>query len=218
MSSPKKILVADDDAGIQFMMRRLLEKKGYEVIVANTGEECLKTVTAEAPDLIVLDIAMPGAGGIGALEKLKKNAEWKQIPVILISGDPSHERTHLVSRLGGDDFLAKPFKSDDLVSRINKHLIYLDLNSLKTLLFQVRTRDASLSALAGFAAERPIDVYPANFQGMTVLILLPPGFESKDARSVDEEGAAQKIQVLVNLGFSWKKLWPHSPRELKKAS
>lgn len=218
MSCQKKILVADDDAGIQFMMRRLLEKKGYEVLVANSGEDCLKKVASETPHLIVLDIAMPGAGGIGALEKLKKNAEWKDIPVILISGDPSHERTQVISRLGGDDFLAKPFKSDDLVSRISKHLIHLDLASLKTLLFQLRTRDAALSALAGFAADRPIDVYPATFQSMPVLILLPPGFESKDARSVEEAGAAQKVQVVANLGFSWKKLWPHPARELKKAS
>ncbi len=218
MVSPKKILVVDDDAGIQFMMRRLLEKKGYEVIVANSGDDCLTKVATESPHLIILDIAMPGTGGLAALEALKKNENWCQIPVVLVSGDPSHEKTQVVSRLGGDDFLAKPFKSDDLVSRLSKHLMQLDFTSLKTLLFQLRVRDSALTALAGHAAGKPVDVYQSSYQGMTVYILVPPGFESKDARSVDEAIASQKIQVIANMGFSWKRLWPHPNREIRKAS
>ncbi len=216
MSTLKKILVADDDAGIQFMMRRLLEKKGYEVIVASSGDECLKKVETQSPHLVVLDVAMPILGGIGTLERLKHHDEWCQIPVILISGDPSHEKTQIVARLGGDDFLAKPFKSDDLVSRVSKHLMHLDFNALKTILFQLRSRDAAQSALASCAAGRSWDVFPGNFQGLPVLTLVPPGFDSKDARQVDEALASQKIQVIANMGFSWKKLWPHPAKHTEK--
>jgi len=209
MSCIKKILVVDDDSGIQFMIRRLLENKGYEVLVASSGDECLKKVEAHSPHLIVLDVAMPVLGGIGTLERLKRNEESCQVPVILISGDPSHERTQIVSRLGGDDFLAKPFKSDDLVSRVSKHLMQLDFAALKNLLFQLRSRDAALSALATCAGNRPWDVFSGTYNGVPILTLVPPGFDTKDARQVDEALASQKIQVLANMGFSWKKLWPH---------
>jgi len=85
-SGKKRILVVDDEPDIVVIEQVALEEAGYEVSSANNGEECLKMVAASPPDLIVLDVQMPGKPGFFVLQQLRENLETRAIPVIMVTG------------------------------------------------------------------------------------------------------------------------------------
>ncbi len=121
--SKKKILIAEDEEDIVFVLKTALEEKNYEAIQAYDGKETLKKVTEEKPDLILLDIMMPGMDGYAVNQKLKQNPATKNIPVIVITGKP-HIREMLgdLKKAGIFAYFEKPFMIDDLFKKIENAL------------------------------------------------------------------------------------------------
>lgn len=117
-----KILVADDDKLILKMIYEILTGAGHEVVLAQDGTQALEKVNQEKPDLIVLDIILPGLLGTEILDELKEQRENAEIPVLLISSRfKSMEDDHdLLEQFKGDDFLHKPFQPEDLLDKINE--------------------------------------------------------------------------------------------------
>jgi two-component system, NtrC family, nitrogen regulation response regulator NtrX len=105
-----RILVIDDEAGIRDTMRMILEYEGYECLLAPTGQEGLALVEREAPDLVFLDIKMPGMDGLDVLGRLKSLND--AIPVVMISGHASISDAVQATRLGAVDFIEKPLASE----------------------------------------------------------------------------------------------------------
>jgi DNA-binding response OmpR family regulator len=204
----RKILITDDDNGICLMIQRLLELKGFSVIIAADGAECLRQADEHKPDLILLDMGMPQVGGMSALANLKDNPALSHIPVIVVTGDISSEKTQHAAKLGADDYLMKPFKSDELLARIAKHLVRMDYTGLKGALLDAGIPDRGLSQLASHAGDKAWDVYVTEFRDVAIRILAPRGFDPKTIRNLPEETAFDKLVVLANMGFSWKRLWP----------
>ena len=106
----KKILVVDDEANIQKMLKTLLEIYDYDVDVAGNGEEAILKVKDTLPDLVLLDLVMPKVDGYKALEMLKKNTATKHIPVILFTAAPPE----IAAKIGPNaieavDYVLKPF-------------------------------------------------------------------------------------------------------------
>jgi two-component system KDP operon response regulator KdpE len=109
------ILVVDDDAPILRLVRVKLQTEGYQVLTAASGEEALTTFEQQRPDLVVLDLMMPGLDGFETMQRLRQQAT---VPVILLtarSGAPDKIRG---LDLGADDYLTKPFNPDELAARI----------------------------------------------------------------------------------------------------
>src|SRR4029450_524430 len=105
---PKKILVVDDTAHQVKMLADLLSAKGYETVTAPSGQEGLDQVEAERPDLVLLDVMMPGMDGYGAWRRNGGNPEHDMGPVVMVTAlDPAHERIKGLDA-GADDFLTKP--------------------------------------------------------------------------------------------------------------
>jgi len=119
----KKILIAEDEEDIVFVLKTALEEKDYKVIQAYDGKETLKKVTKEKPDLILLDIMMPGTDGYAINQKLKQSAATKNISVIVITGKP-HVREMLgdLKKAGISAYFEKPFMIDDLFKKIKSAL------------------------------------------------------------------------------------------------
>jgi two-component system, response regulator, stage 0 sporulation protein F len=114
----KKILLVDDEEGIQMLYREELEDEGYEVISAYTGEEGLKKFNEESPDLVILDIQMPGMNGIETLRQMKmKNPE---LPVILSSAYNEYKQD--LSTWASDEYVVKSSNINDLKEAVRKHL------------------------------------------------------------------------------------------------
>jgi DNA-binding NtrC family response regulator len=120
-----KIMVVDDEHLIRWSLEQNLKKQGYEVVTAGDGEEALRLVREEQPDLVLLDIQMPGISGIEALEKIKEYDE--DIVVIMVTAHGGLETAVNAMRLGAYDYVSKPFNLDELAIVIRKALENTDL-------------------------------------------------------------------------------------------
>ena len=109
----QRILVVDDHPKVLRFIEIDLTLRGYEVVTAVCGEEALELMESASPDIILLDIIMPGIGGFEVLRRIRCS---KQLPVITFSA--SAENYHEAMRLGASDFLTKPFEPDEIAQRI----------------------------------------------------------------------------------------------------
>jgi two-component system KDP operon response regulator KdpE len=114
----KKALIVDDERAILKILEIKLRISGYDVITAVEGQKALNLVRTDAPDVMLLDVVMPGFDGFTVLEKLRT---FSEIPVIVLSARP--ENIEKALSLGANDFLAKPLDVNELVRRIEKLLI-----------------------------------------------------------------------------------------------
>ncbi len=118
-----KILLVDDEPDIIFTTKKILEKEGHEVITASNTKECLKTAKKERPDLILLDIMMPGEDGWEASRKIKKDRKIKKTPVVMFTVRSSEEDIIKSMEYSlADNHINKPFKKEELLEIINRHL------------------------------------------------------------------------------------------------
>ncbi len=108
-----RILVIDDEAAIRDSLRMILEYEGYEVLQAATGDEGVKLVEREAPDLVFLDIKMPGMDGLEVLQKLRHLVETT--PIVVVSGHATITTAVEATRLGAFDFIEKPLATDRIM-------------------------------------------------------------------------------------------------------
>src|SRR5438876_52256 len=115
--SPKRrILVCDDDPGVVEVITIMLQEEGHEVKTLNSGKAIQKRVQEYSPDIILLDIWMPGIDGKQVAKLLKDNPDTGHIPIIVISALNDTEK--IAKEAGADDFLAKPFEMDNLLTKI----------------------------------------------------------------------------------------------------
>ena len=117
--SKKKVLIVEDDNFVAEVYSTKLLEMGHEVRIAQNGEEGLKMVEEEKPDLILLDIIMPVMGGIEMLGELKKKDDWKQIPVILLTNVGEKESVQKARDLCVQDYLIKShFTPAEVIEKI----------------------------------------------------------------------------------------------------
>jgi two-component system KDP operon response regulator KdpE len=109
------ILVVDDETRITRMIRMNLEHDGYEVIEANSGQQALDMVRSRMPNLVILDVMMPGLDGYETLQILR---EISQVPVIMLTAKGEEEDRIRGLELGADDYVTKPFSPRELMSRV----------------------------------------------------------------------------------------------------
>ncbi|MBU2515558.1 response regulator [bacterium] len=117
-----KVLVIEDTPGIRRSVRKILEKNGYEVFEAEDGEAGLKSSRSILPDLILLDIMLPGMDGYGVCKLLKRNRETKHIPVIFMTAKTEIEDIERGFDAGGVDYVTKPFNPRELIARVKTHI------------------------------------------------------------------------------------------------
>ena len=126
------ILIVDDDATSLNILNLLLSSEGYQVRPADNGPLALASVAAGCPELILLDICMPGMDGFEVLRRLTAEQEYHSIPVIFLSAVTEIEQRVKGLKLGAVDFIAKPFQREELLARVQTHLALSRLrNSFK---------------------------------------------------------------------------------------
>ena len=130
MQKQTKILVIDDDPDVHVAVKKVLESKSYEVSAALDGDEGLRKVIDERPDLIILDVIMPGKHGFDVCKELKTDPKYyffSQIPVVMLTVYPDdREKMHLSMQEGmtmeAEDYIQKPFDPNELLERVEKLL------------------------------------------------------------------------------------------------
>ena len=115
----EKILVVDDDANICELLRLYLTKEGYQVTVANDGEEGLEKFNAVKPDMVLLDVMMPGEDGFAVCRRIRSLTE---APILFLSARTDEAAVLEGLGIGADDFLSKPFRVAELRARVAAHL------------------------------------------------------------------------------------------------
>jgi two-component system phosphate regulon response regulator PhoB len=116
------ILVVDDEEDIQELVRLNLAREGYDVVTAGTGEQALELAKAKQPALTVLDLMLPGLGGLDVCKILKNNDKTRHIPVIMLTAKSEESDIVAGLELGADDYVTKPFSSKVLVARVRRIL------------------------------------------------------------------------------------------------
>ena len=119
---PDKILIVDDELDIQNLVKRKLDRKGYQAIGASDGEEALQKTGVEMPDLILLDVVMPGKSGFEVCKSLKSKQKTKFIPVVMFTSLGRDVDKKMVNESGADGHIIKSFESEDLLTVVKKHL------------------------------------------------------------------------------------------------
>ncbi|HWP98044.1 MAG TPA: response regulator transcription factor [Syntrophomonadaceae bacterium] len=118
----KKILVVDDETHIVELVKFNLEKDGFEVLSAYDGRSGIDMVKNQSPDLILLDIMLPGMDGLKVCRSLKQDSHFSGIPIIMLTAKAEEFDTVLGLEMGADDYIKKPFSPRELVARVKARL------------------------------------------------------------------------------------------------
>ncbi|TPG05359.1 response regulator [Rhodanobacter glycinis] len=116
-----RVLVVDDSATIRAVLGKMLNQDGHVVLKAPDGETAIELARANGPDLIFLDIVLPGMNGFAVLRALRRDPLTRDIPIVMISGNLQATEQFYVQRFGADDFMKKPFGRGEVFARI-QHL------------------------------------------------------------------------------------------------
>jgi two-component system, OmpR family, response regulator MprA len=176
MTVPERVLVVDDDPKIVSMMRRGLIFAGYEVATADSGEAALEQTLGELPDVVILDVMLPGLDGLEVCRRMR--AAEPRLPILLLTA-----RDRVPDRVAGldagaDDYLVKPFAFDELLARIRALLRRSGGEQVETLSFSDLTLDPDTHEVR--RGERAIDLTLTEYQLLELFLRHPRQVLARD--------------------------------------
>jgi DNA-binding response OmpR family regulator len=200
------VLVVDDENDIRGLVRELLQRAGHQVAEAPDGNEALKRFYAEKPDLVILDVQMPGLDGWGVLERIR---ELSDVPVIMLTARTDELDKVRGLRAGADDYVTKPFGRQELLARVEAHL----RRSRDRRQAPQRYADAFVQvdfAERGVrAGGEDVSLTPLEFRLLTAFVRHPNQLLSHDQLvelAWGGAGSAERDQVKLYVGYLRRKL------------
>ena len=118
----KRILIVDDEPNIVLSLEFLMKREGYDPTIASDGEAALKSVAAEPPDLVILDVMLPKMNGFDVCRHVKGDPRWRDIKILMLTAKGRDTEMAKGLGLGADAYVTKPFSTKDLVAQINQLL------------------------------------------------------------------------------------------------
>jgi DNA-binding response OmpR family regulator len=115
---PKDLLIVDDDPGVVVALQFLMEKQGYTVMVAENGEDALELIYKHKPDLVLLDIMLPGIDGYEVCEIIRLNPDYRKVKVLFLTAKGREVEIAKGMALGADDYIIKPFTNKELLAKV----------------------------------------------------------------------------------------------------
>lgn len=150
-----KILVVDDKQENLELLTQILESEGFEIAFATNGEQAIQIATIFLPDLILLDVMMPGIDGFETCRRLKSLAGLKEIPVIFVTGKVNIDDVVSAYNVGGVDYVTKPIRHEEIIARVVTHLQLQSLISLRDELIEtLRNQNIEVEKLSRLKDEK----------------------------------------------------------------
>lgn len=174
------ILVVDDEEPLQELLSFNLEKEGYKVTVAKDGAEALERVITDNPDLMVLDIMLPGMDGLEVCRQLRQNPRYRELPVIMLTAKGEEIDKVLGLELGADDYMTKPFSPRELLARIKARLRRSQNTGDSGELINRGDLRIDLHRFQAYIRDEEIELTPKEFELLRVLAARPGRVYSRD--------------------------------------
>ena len=198
MSEPTRILVVDDDAKIRTVVRRGLAYEGYRVVEAASGEEGLEKAREHLPDLVVLDLMLPGIDGLEVTRRLRASGD--EIGILMLTArDEVSDRVEGLET-GADDYLVKPFSFEELLARV--HALLRRRASPSGEILRFADLELDIDAREARRGGRRIDLTTTEYNLLLLLIRHPRKVLTRDVImehvwSYDFEGESNVLEVYV---------------------
>jgi DNA-binding response OmpR family regulator len=205
-----RILVVDDDSDIRGLVRELLDRRGFAVTEAKDGQEALRRVFEERPDLVVLDVAMPGLDGWATLERIR---ELSDVPVVMLTAKATELEKTRGLRAGADDYVTKPFGRQELLARIEGLLRRTGRRAAETDVYSDAFVTIDFGQRTVTARGRPVELTPLEFRLLTAFVRHPNQVLAHDQllELAWGDAHAAREQVKLYVGYLRKKLAPDDP-------
>ena len=192
----RRILVVDDDREVVRLIRAYLEQAGFEVLAAYDGDTAVHVIRRERPDLLLLDLMLPGKDGWEITRLVRNDAALAHIPIIMLTARVDDTDKIVGLELGADDYVTKPYNPREVVARVRARLRQPDVAPPQTLRaggleMDVRRRDVRVDG-------RPVELTPTEFSLLQVLLeqagyVLTRGELTRRALGVDFEGVERTL-------------------------
>ncbi len=225
--SAKTILLVEDERDLLELLKYNFDREGYHVLTAETGEDGLKMVRQQSPDLILLDLMLPSMDGLEVCRSLKGRPETATIPVIMLTAKGEEADVVRGLELGADDYVTKPFSPRILMARIRAVLRRAETDQQERRTIEAGGVRIDLDRHEVFSEEQPIDLTATEFKLLTLLVSRPArvftrqqiidslheGFAAVTDRSVDVQvvalrrklgPAGKRIETVRGVGYRFK--------------
>lgn len=166
----EKILIVEDEKDIVKMFEYNLKKDGFRTISAQDGEDALEYAIREHPDLIILDLMLPGMDGLEVCKELKKETKTSLIPIIMLTAKAQESDKVVGLELGADDYVTKPFSPRELIARIKAVLRRAKEKEKLPELLRLGDLAIDLSKIAVSVKDKPIELTSKEFELLKTLI------------------------------------------------
>ena len=189
---PGRVLIVEDSATNRLLLRTRLNQDYYDVVEAENGEQALELVAAEKPDIVLLDVLMPGIDGYEVCRRLKSSPETLHVPVVMLTALDKREDRVEGLEAGADDFLSKPWDEVALMSRV------ASLTRMKMMVDELALRGQTASGLGG--AEMNEIAGATTFPGSQVLIVSPEASAARQLRETIARGVQCSVEIATSIG------------------
>jgi phosphate regulon transcriptional regulator PhoB len=176
----EKILIVDDEKDIVKMLDYNLKKEGFRTISAYDGEDALDSATRENPDLIILDLMLPGIDGLEVCKTLKKETKTAHIPIIMLTAKAQEADKIVGLELGADDYITKPFSPRELIARIKAILRRMQTKAKLPETLKIDDITIDFAKIQVQVKDRPVELTAKEFELLKTLIKARPRVLSRD--------------------------------------
>ena len=166
-----KILIVEDEARLVRLIRAVLETQGYKVTVAPTGERALSAVALEMPDLVLLDLRLPG--GMDGFEICRRIREFSMVPVVMLTASAREEEKLEGFDAGADDYITKPFSARELLARVQAVLRRTQVKQDSPAVIEVGELSINLASQRVSVAGEPVHLTPTEYRLLLALARQP---------------------------------------------
>ncbi len=164
------ILIVEDEKDIVKMLDYNLKKEGYKTLVAHDGEDALDMANTKLPDLILLDLMLPGVDGLEVCKELKSERKTASIPVIMLTAKTQESDKVVGLELGADDYVTKPFSPRELIARIKAVLRRGKENDKLPEILKIGELTIDFSKIAFTVKDKPVELTSKEFELLKTLI------------------------------------------------